>query len=165
MNTPLSQFLGSDAEELASFTDDDKRTFAENFVKNGDAYAAARAVSPQCMSTASMIAMQWPTDAGVLSHMSDVIAERGEYGDLPTKEDFALKLWHQADEARSPGVKLDFYKLFATVMGYVEKPAERPTTNVNVIVNKVMQVRRSGSDEEARERIASNQAKLINASA
>lgn len=166
MSTPIAHFLQPQAESLSDYGLEAKRVFAEHFVKNGDAYGAARLVAPMSMSAASLIAVNWPTDPGVMEIMTKIIDERGAFGGLPSKEEFALKLWGEADSARSATTKLDFYKLFATVMGYVEKPAEKATTNVNVaIVNKVMQVRRSGNDEEARARIAANQAKLINATA
>lgn len=161
MYTALAPFLplfpaGEETDAL-------KLRFAKAYARNPkDAYAAARTIEAD-YGKAQHMASNWPSDPIVLEYL----AEQSEVDPdkLPTKDEFAAELLKQARETNSSAVKLDYMKLFATVMGYVEKPREA-TTNVNVaVVNKVMRVPRSRTDDEARERIAANQARLINATA
>lgn len=167
MSTNIAQFLQQIPPmfEDGPETDALKCRFAEAFLRQiDDAYAAAKTVVPD-MSRATYIATNWPDDPFVVAEMDRLSIERGAAATLPTKEEFAAKLLEQATETKSSATKLDYYKLFASVMGYVEKPTDKaPTVNV-AIMNKVMRVPRERTDDEARERIASNQARLINASA
>lgn len=159
MTTDLRPFMmfppGEETDEL-------KRQFAVALLDNPrDPYSAA-ATFESDPGRAQYIAMNWPNDALVIATMREAF-EEGIGGEaLPTKEEFALTLWDQARETKSATTKLDYLKLFASVMGYVEKPTEKASVNV-AVVNKVMAVP-VAAPEDVRSIIRAQQAKLVNAS-
>lgn len=159
MSTPLAQFMPLFPATPA--TDELKLKFAKAYARNrDDAYAAARTIEAD-YGRAQHMAMNWISDPIVLEYLAETEDDDAEA--LPTKDEFAAELLRQARETKSSAVKLDYMKLFATVMGFVEKPRDNsPQVNV-AIVNKVMRMPRSSTDDEARQRIAANQARLINA--
>jgi hypothetical protein len=160
MYTPLAEHMpmfppGDDTDAL-------KRAFAVALCRNpNEPYQAARQIEPNA-GRASYIAAYWPGDPLVMSHMEKVSVDQGAAAFLPTKEEFAKRVLDASQEITRHDVKLDYMKLFAAVMGYVEKPSDRPNVNV-AIVNKVMAVPRYPNKEDARHAIAAQQAKLINA--
>lgn len=159
MYTPLAEHLplfppGEDTDAL-------KARFAVAFCRNpNDAYQAAKQIEAN-PGRASYMAAYWPADPYVIERMERETIDRGSAAFLPTKDEFALKVWQLAEESRTADAKLNFLKLFGSTMGYVEKPAERGNVNV-AIVNKVMSVPVFADKDEARHAIAAQQAKLIN---
>lgn len=83
----------------------------------------------------SYILTHWQFDNEVNRFMEEAYQERGAKATIPTKDEFAASLIREANECRDKETKLDFLKLFASVMGYVEKPAAVSVTTNNTLNN------------------------------
>lgn len=110
------------------------------------AFAAALMLDPMHRDRAAMavetrsthvsyILSQWQFDNEVNAFMEAMYAEKGAKSKIPTKDEFAASLIIEANECRDKETKLDFLKLFASVMGYVEKPAAVSVTTNNTLNN------------------------------
>lgn len=112
---------------------------------------------------ANYILEHWQLDAEVQEFMRVAIVDQGSAGaHIPSKEEFAAQLFADARECKTKDLKLDYLKLFASVMGYVVKPAETAITN-NVVVDnrKVIMIPEPPTDIDAWEAsVMADQAKL-----
>lgn len=83
----------------------------------------------------SYILTHWQYDSEVNALMEAALADRGAAAKIPSKDEFAASLITEANTCRDKETKLDFLKLFASVMGYVEKPAAVKVETNNTINN------------------------------
>lgn len=142
-----------------------KKVFALAWLKTGDVRAAAREVFPGAMdgARALLASSEWPNDPFVLEYKQRLRAEFGDAESLPSKFEFARTILEHANATDpallfAPDEKIKAWKLFADIMGYIDKPG---TTISNVIENHVMVVRDFGTDDEWERKGAEQQRKLI----
>jgi hypothetical protein len=107
----------------ASEQNDVKDRFTVEWLRKGDPWQAALTVlGHQNASYASQCASQWPFDPYVIAKRKQLLAEQGEEAFLPTKVDLAREIWRDAENCRDPADKTRNLRLYAEVMGFVEKP-------------------------------------------
>lgn len=111
-----------------------KRAFAQALMRDPmHPERAAFAIEPRA-SHVSYILTHWQYDAQVHAFMLELVDGVGAAkATIPTKDEFAASLIREANECRDKETKLDFLKLFAGVMGYVEKPAAVSVTTNNTL--------------------------------
>lgn len=89
-------------------------------------------------------------------------AEANALNSLPTKSQFAKKLWTMIDEAANDNAKVQFMKLYADARGFIEKPVEAANTqNVTVVLPRCIEIPSHGTDLEWEERLALQQKDLM----
>jgi len=144
-------------EELAAI----KPRLADAFLKYPfDIPGAMRSVEPRVTHHPFLASLQYDPELNQL--MRERNNQEGAKSTLPTKEEFAATIWNDAAKARTSDVKLDFYKLFASVMGYVEKPGNPSGNTTNIATQNVlvMPAKQAGGDFE--DKWIGYGAKLIN---
>lgn len=101
-----------------------KDRFAVEWLRKGDPWLAALAVlGNQDTGKASVCASTWPFDAYVIRKRNELLAEHGEDYFLPSKADLARKVWDEAGKYNAAAAdKTRNYRLYAEIMGFVEKP-------------------------------------------
>lgn len=110
-----------------------KREFAAALMRSPlDPVKAAYAVESR-VTHINHILNNWQYDPLVNEYMAEIRDRDGLAATIPTKEEFAATLYHEGQSARSPDTKLDFYKLFADVMGYIEKGKGTVINNNNSV--------------------------------
>lgn len=145
------------------FTDENKTRFAVELLKNrDDPFKAANAVFSHDARIALQVSREWPDDPFVLEQMAEYEGEVRRSSLLPSKDEYALKVWETASSERAMSVddRLKAYKLFGEIMNYIQKP-EPATTNVNIDSRRVMLVKDSGSDEDWEAKIERQQLELV----
>lgn len=140
-----------------------KREFAAYFLKSPqDPYAAALATDPR-PQYAIWITNTWQFDAEVQSFMKELRDEHKSAATIPTKEEFAALLISDAQKCRNSSDRLDYYKLFGSVMGYIEKPAGTVVNNNTVVDNrKVIALPSAPTIDDWETQAEIQQMKLIN---
>jgi hypothetical protein len=127
------------SDEIIYYTDDEakakKEAFAKALMINPHHPDRAAMSIESRASHVSYILTHWQYDPEVYAHMEALLKVEGQKAKIPTKEEFAASLISEANECRDKETKLDYFKLFANVMGYVEKPGA--VTNINNTVNNV----------------------------
>lgn len=145
--------------------DELKKKFADELLKNpGDPFPIALALFPDNTNRALRVATEWPQDIVVLEYIANVKKEKREEDYLPTKADLCRKIWDKLDKPfvySEDFVKLA--KLYADIMGYIEKPQTNIKVDNTTVNNKVMVVKTCESDNEWEQRALRQQEKLINA--
>lgn len=140
-----------------------KREFAAALMRyNTDPMKAAREVESR-ISHINFILSNWQYDNEVNNYMKEIRDEAGLTSTIPTKEEFAAALMRESLDIRQADIKLDFLKLFAQVMGYIEKGGVSVNTNNNIITQQnvvVLPQQVAAKDLEAE--LMEQQRKLIN---
>jgi hypothetical protein len=126
------------------------------------AFNVASALLPDDAGKALKMAHFWPRDPVVIEEQKRILAEEGEEHFLPTRFQLARKVWDTAENAVYDDDKAKLLKLFAEVLGFIEKPNAGSTTNVNIQQNRVMIVKDHGSDSDWEKAAQRQQHALIN---
>lgn len=111
----------------------------------------------------------WLNDDDVKRYMHEIYMSAGATSHVPSKEEFAAELYREARDCKSKDLKLDYMKLLADVMGYIEKKPANVINNNNLVDNRsVMVVPPLPEDEKSIEHWESSameqQARLANGS-
>lgn len=147
------------------FTDDQKREFALRYLEyRRDASKAASRLFPYDIAARSAAVIDLPYDPLVNETIDELITKFGHEHFLPGKHELAAKIFDVAESARETDDKVKALKLYADVMGYVEKPGTVVNNNLSQTVNKVMVLREHGSEEEWEARLVEQQRRLSHAS-
>lgn len=130
-----------------------KKLFAAEWLRNEDnPFAAAREVESDT-GKAIYIAQRWVDDPLVLEEKARLVGAMGKLARVPTKEDFAAELYKTAGECKTPTDKLNYFKFFAELMGYVEK-GNGSGVNVNIMNQQKTMLVPVASSEDEWERLA-----------
>jgi hypothetical protein len=148
--------------EIVLTDEEYKVEYARQLLKTPkDPFKAALVLFPNNTNRALRVANEWPQDIVVRNAQNELIENEGELAFLPTKGELARSVW---DRMQSEWVATDDFgklgKLYADVMGFIEKQ----NTNVNVgvnVSNRVMIVKDNGNDEQWEAKLQAQQAKLI----
>jgi hypothetical protein len=136
-----------------------KQKFAEALLKEPDAFKAAFASIPD-PGLALQAATLWVNDPIVLAHRHEFLEENGLRSILPTKEEQARDIYAIANNDKvDEEIRLKAHRLFAEVMGHIEKPTIQGGTNI--LNQGVMIVRDYGTDDDWEQRAKQHQQTLI----
>lgn len=139
-----------------------KLRFAELLLRHpGDARRCAEilaySVGIADPNTVHRIALNWPNDQSVTDECERLLQVNGPEHYLPSKHDLARQVWGIVDGRYDVKDKLKAAEQYAALMGFVEKPG----TNVTVNVNRVMQVKDYGSDDDWERKALEQQRRVI----
>jgi hypothetical protein len=136
-----------------------KTRFAEALLRTPDEPYNAAFAAIGDSGLALQAANLWARDPFVLSEKIRLCEEHGVKAFLPTKEDQAGALWKMAnDKSVEPEDRLKAHRLYAELMGHIEKPS----TQVTQVVNQgVMIVKDHGSNDDWETRAIAQQKGLI----
>lgn len=124
-----------------------KEDFAENLLRHpDDPFKAAFLTTPDT-GLALQIGRDWPNDPIVKAAQQRLISSTEGKRFLPTKEEQAREVYKLATSDRVSGdERLKAHRLYAELMGFIEKPVSGNTTNI--LNQGVMIVREAASDED-----------------
>jgi hypothetical protein len=142
--------------------DEQKRRFAAEMLRHPDQlFKFAMEITGRNPGKAMWIVDHWPHDPLVQQYRSEAIEEFGELHFLPGKAELARKIWEIVESsAHLIEDRLRAMRLYADVRGYIESPATVINNN-NMVSNKVMFVTEFENAGAWENRVASQQAKLI----
>lgn len=139
-----------------------KEQFAKILLKNPEnPFEAALKIFPEDVNTALQIATEWPADPLVINATNDILEDEDELSFLPNKAKLARHIWGKLDGeyiCNEDYVKLA--KLYAEVLGFIEKPQTNINANISAVSNRVMIVKESGSNDEWEQKLLQQQQKL-----
>lgn len=117
-----------------------KRRFADALLRNPNgAYSAANKLGVD-HETAAHIARFWINDPEVARIQQELLEEYGPREFLPTREQAARTVYQRAESANNDDF-VKMMKLYAEMMGFIEKPGLTiNNTNNSQTVTNVMQV-------------------------
>lgn len=133
--------------------------FAANLLRYpDDPFKAAFATTPNT-GLALQIAKNWPLDPIVKTHQDKLLSSGDAKQYLPTKETQAKDIYAIATCSQNAVEdRLKAHRLYAEVMGFIEKPT--PGNQTNILNQGVMIVRDAGSDADWQEKAAAHQRTL-----
>lgn len=140
-----------------------KKTFALELLKSPtEGFKIAAALFPENAGKALEIATRWPRDKDVTAFMTEALDNLGEIHFLPTKGNLARSVWNMSQDARlCVDDKLKAMRLYADIMGFVEKAAPVNINNNMLVQNRTMVVSDHGNDAQWEARLEQQQARLI----
>lgn len=136
-----------------------KKQFAHNLLLHDDPQKAAFATLTN-PGHALFIAVNWVNDPVVKAEVEALMQSKGAKKFLPSKERQAKDVYAIAcDTGKGTEERLKAHRLYAEIMGFIEKPNVGNTTNV--LNNGVMVVRDLGTDDDWANKALVQQHKLI----
>lgn len=147
-----------------------KKAFGIELARNpGQPFQAALAIFGDDTGLALKASQLWVRDPVVIAARDVYLGEHGAEIKLATKDELAAKILNFADEKNAEETRylhdgkdrLTAYKLYAEVMGYIEKPQVVNNNNNVVTSNRVMVVQNFGNDDDWEAAIRAQQSKLI----
>lgn len=149
----------------------EKRAFAELLLQMPhEPFKAALQLYPENTNRALWIANTWPSDGLVQAEMARLRELHGPYVGLADKPKLLRAIWERMTSQRLPDGRMvsctadefaKLAKLYAEVMGYIEKPT---TTAVNVTVPRAIEVPVHQTNESWEQAAARQQRELLEVS-
>lgn len=140
-----------------------KREFAAALVRDPWHRDAAARFVEQRDTHIAFILNNWQFDSDVNRYMREIHDEQKTEALVPTKDEFAAQVWRDALQCPHKDMKLDYYKLFASVMGFVEKPGGNAGPVTNIANQNVLVLPPTQSADNIEARLIEQQRNLINA--
>jgi len=136
-----------------------KVIFAKLLLQMNDPAKAAFATTPDT-SLALQIAYHWPKDSVVVAEQQKLVQSGPSARELlPSKETQARDIYNIATSDRvSAEDRLKAHRLYAEVMGHIERPTDKPT---GVLVQNVMVVPVASNMDDWQKLAMKQQDKLI----
>lgn len=136
-----------------------KKDFAANLLRHpDDAFKAAFATTDDT-ALALQIARNWLHDPVVKAEQDRLLNSTDSKQFLPTKEAQAFDIYRIATcEQVETEDRLKAHRLYAEIMGFIEKPL--PGNQTNILNQGVMIVREAASDDEWQEKAEAQQRTL-----
>lgn len=136
-----------------------KSDFAANLLRTPDDPFKAAFATTADTGLALQIARNWMNDPHVKAEQEKLLRSVDAKQFLPTKEEQAKDIYAIATNAQNaPEDRLKAHRLYAEVMGFIEKPV--PGGTMNVLNQGVMIVREAANDEEWQEKAEAQQRAL-----
>lgn len=145
-------------------TNELKRQFAAELIRNdGQPFKAAFAVAGEDSGYALQIARVWAADPFVVAEQERLLNSKEASSFLPSKQQQARDIYALAtDISKEPEDRLKAHKLYAEIMGYIEKPLAG--AGINVLNQGVMIVPMAASDMDWQQK-AERQQRLLTTNA
>ena len=146
-------------------TNELKRKYAANLLKYGEdqdnMYKAAFATTDDTGLALQIVGLlKWQNDLFVLEEKERLIKSGDSRSFLPTKEAQAKDIYGLATDPKNEVEdRLKAHRLYAEVMGHIEKPV--PGVTNNILNQGVMIVQDAGTDDEWQEKATKQQQALI----
>lgn len=128
-----------------------------------DPFKAACELFPQDTRMALWAASHWVHDPEVKEAQRKA-RETLVLNDNPGKAEAARDVWNRIQSCYDPEVYVKLMKLYADIMGYIEKPKDGTTVNVNT-QNRIMVVKDHGSNDQWEEKLKQQQYDLTHGNA
>ena len=143
---------------------EEKKAFAANLLRYPDEpFKAAFATFPNNTGKALQIGRSWLDDPTVQTEKDRLLSSTDAKLYLPTKEMQAKDIYAIATNERiDTEDRLKAHRLYAEVMGFIEKPL--PGNQTNILNQGVMVVREVGTTDEWQEKLLEQQHALTHAS-
>ena len=143
--------------------EDLKRKYAELLLKTPeDPFKAACVLFPTNTNKAVWVSDNWSLDEDVLAFQNELLTERDEESFLPSKSEFARKIWQKMNNTH---VDVDDYtklgRLYADVRGFIEKPQTTINNNTQNVANRVMVISDKGTEDEWEAKLLKQQKELV----
>lgn len=107
-----------------------KEAFVREWLKTGDPFKAAMNVWPNNTGRALRASWEYPIDPQILELRAKILADEGERAFLPTKEELARDVYGLSQQSTRPiEERLKGYRLYAEIMGYIDKPLPAKPNN------------------------------------
>lgn len=135
-----------------------KHLFAVNLLRYDNDANKAAFQTVAFPGDALQIARAWPDDPVVQQHVEELLNTGEAKSLMPTKERMARDVYKIATGDRDSDVRLKAHRLYAEIMGFIEKPSS-PITN-NILNQGVMIVKEAGSNEEWEQKALAHQRTL-----
>lgn len=118
-----------------------KRDFAAALLRSPhDTFTAARSVFPDNMQTALFIMQCWVNDPYVKTCQQELLDEFGEEYFLPTAAELAHAIYDTAVRSQDKKNKIDAFRLYAEVRGFIAKPTTLNVNNSVAVTQNVLSV-------------------------
>lgn len=142
--------------------EDQKRAFAAELLRNdGDGFKAAFALFGEDTGKALQLGRIWLTDPVVIAEQDKLLRSSDAKTFLPSKEQQARDVYKMATDATQPiDDRLKAHRLYAEIMGHIEKPNVQAGTNI--LNQGVMIVRDAGSNDDWEAKAIAHQRSLTN---
>lgn len=143
-----------------------RKRFAYQLLRDPEnVYKAGFAAYPEGDGIAHALAMEaatlWPDDSEMIQLQAELIEKYGENHFLPSKSQLAREVFKTVQNGKTAADKTAAAKVYAEIMGFIEKPAPAVQVNQNNITNKVMVVPMAPSNEDWEAKAQRAQAKLF----
>jgi hypothetical protein len=136
-----------------------KLQFAAVYVReNKNAAAAALAIFPDNAGRALLYSHTLPNDPVVKSEIARLVEDVDPKLLMPTKYEQARDIYARAQKTEDNEEYVKLMRLYADIMGFVEKPGAN--VDVNVQVANVMVVPNHGSDDDWQKKTRAQQERL-----
>lgn len=149
--------------DVTDITDELIGAFARAYVDEGkNALKACMQIWPGDINKALKMSAVLPFDEKVKTAVKEV--EEHAMESLPSKSQYAVKLWEMIENATSDDARHKFLKLYADVRGFIEKPPEAASSNsqsVTVVLPRCIEVPTHGDDENWEQELAKQQTELM----
>ena len=123
-----------------------KRRFGELLAQNHDPAMAALALFPNSPEMFAEAEAKWVRDPEVVKAYEDAKqASKVDEDDLLTKIELARELENKMQTVEKPAEFTQMARLYAELMGYIEKP--QPSANVNLSIPKVIEIPVFGNND------------------
>jgi hypothetical protein len=138
-----------------------KSLFAAALMRQPDnPFAAARELVTD-PGQVSYIATQWPTDPVTEAMKSELLARRGPLASVPTKEEFAARVFQDIPALKDTDARLKYMRFFAEIMGYIDNGKNNVNVNLGGVGGKTLAVPLAASDEEWEAKAMAHSKKLL----
>jgi hypothetical protein len=143
-----------------------RELFAYQLLKEpGEVFKAGFAAFPEGTPEAHALAMQaateWPSEDEMIELKTELVAKHGEAHFLPSKGDLAREVYKIVKDGRTNMDKLSAAKVYAEIMGFIEKPGPAVQLNQTNVTNKVMVVPMAPTNEDWETKAMTAQNKLF----
>lgn len=150
---PVASAASTSAGPPSDFgTTEQKRRFAEAYVRTGDRMIAAQEAfehNPWAGGHCLMASSWWHLDHDVLRHMASLNLSDEERFPADRVE-LARKVYALADMMIYPEDRIKAYKLYADICGYIDKPGSKLVDNSHKTINNIMMLPGLPDDWEAK---------------
>ena len=142
-----------------------KKQFAKQLLRfPKEPFKAALLVFPTNTNRALKVANEWTLDPEVIDLKDQLIEELGEEAFLPSKAEFARKVWDKMDSCWDYGDFAKLSKVYAEIRGFVQKPLTQIDIGANNTTQNVMIVSDTGTDETWEQKLLKQQQALTDES-
>lgn len=111
---------------------EEKRSYAALLIKEREPFKAALLLFPEATNRALWVSNNWPNDPEVVAEKERLLKEGAANAHLLSKTDLARDIHERMQVVTKADDYVKLAKLYAEVLGYIEKPQASVTVTNNV---------------------------------